>query len=238
MITLYGAGPKFSLPDASPFVCKTIILLKMAGAPYRFDRASFSKAPKGKIPYIEQNGKLIGDSTFIRWHLEDTYGADFDKGLTDAEKAVAWAFEKLCEDHLYWTILDARWMSDANFQKGPVKFFDAVPALIRPLIIGKVRRDVRSRAWAQGIGRHSKAEIERLALRDIDAISAFLAEKLWLMGDQPCGADAAVWSTIAGALSPTFDTPIRTAAEGRANLVAYRDRGLAYWFPDFDASTH
>jgi glutathione S-transferase len=84
-----------------------------------------------------------------------------------------------------------------------------------------------------GIGRHTKAEIERLAGRDLETISAFLADKPWLMGAEPCGADASVWAMVAGALCPIFETPVRTAAEGHANLVAYAKRGMARWFPEF-----
>ena len=69
MITLFGFGPAFGLPDASPFVTKVEILLKMAGLPYRTDATGFSKAPKGKLPYIDDDGARIADSTFIRSHI-------------------------------------------------------------------------------------------------------------------------------------------------------------------------
>ena len=233
MITLYGGGAQFGLPDSSPFVSKTEILLKMSKVPYRTAVGDRNKAPKTKIPYIEDGGKLLGDSTFIRWHLEDTYGADFDKGLSDADKATAWAYEKMCEDHLYWAMVDLRWNDAANFDKGPRTFFNSAPAPMRPFIIAYVKRLVRKMAWAHGMGRHTKSEIERLAIRDIDAIAAFLGNKPWLMGDVPCSADAAVWSMVAGILSPTFDSPLRLATERHANLLAYRDRGLRQWFPDF-----
>src|SRR5262249_51188560 len=104
MITLYVAGPNFGLPDPSPFVSKAEVLLKMSGLPYRTEPANFSKAPKHKIPYFEDGGKLFGDSTFLRFHLETAHGIDFDKGLTTAERGAAWAFEKLAEDHLYWAL--------------------------------------------------------------------------------------------------------------------------------------
>ena len=35
MITLYGSNPIFGLPEASPYVMKTEIHLRMAGIPYR-----------------------------------------------------------------------------------------------------------------------------------------------------------------------------------------------------------
>jgi glutathione S-transferase len=92
MITLYGAGPFFGLPDPSPFAMKAETLLRMSKLPFDKKQMSRSKAPKGKIPYIEDDGKLLGDSTFIRWHLEQKYRIDFDAMLTAEQRAVAWAF--------------------------------------------------------------------------------------------------------------------------------------------------
>lgn len=80
MITLYTFGPAFGLPDPSPFVTKAEMLLKLAGLPYQTNTKGFRKAPKGKLPYIEDAGTIIPDSTFIRWHLEQKYHVDFDRG--------------------------------------------------------------------------------------------------------------------------------------------------------------
>ena len=95
MITLYTFGPAFGLPDMSPFVTKAEMLLKLAGLDYRTDTHGFSKAPKGKLPYVADGDEIIADSTFIRWHLEKKYGIDFDSGLDAAQRATAWAFEKM-----------------------------------------------------------------------------------------------------------------------------------------------
>src|SRR6476661_2469468 len=119
MITLYSFGPGFGLPDPSPFVTKAEVLLKMAKLPYRIDTSGFKKAPKGKLPYIDDDGETIADSTFIRWHLEKKYKIDFDRGLSPEQRAIAWAFEKMLEEHLYWAVVHARWMDDVNFAKGP-----------------------------------------------------------------------------------------------------------------------
>ena len=96
----------------------------MAQLPYRTDSGGFSKAPKGKLPYVEDDGAIIADSTFIRWHLEQKYRIDFDRGLDAAQKATGWAFEKMIEDNFYWVIVHDRWADDANFRKGPIRFFD------------------------------------------------------------------------------------------------------------------
>lgn len=232
MITIFNFGRRFGLPDPSPFSCKAEILLKMAGLAYTADANGFSKAPKGKVPYIDDDGTIVPDTTFIRWHIERKYGFDFDKGLTAEQKAIAWATEKMCEDHLYWAIVDSRWMVDANFARGPKAFFDSAPAPIRPLIAAMVRRQVRKSLKGHGMGRHTRGEIEQLAATDLSAIAGILGEKSWLTGAEPCGADASVWSFVAGALCPHFESPIRDAAERHANLVAYRDRGYKRWFPE------
>ncbi len=108
MITLYGFGPAFGLPDPSPFVTKVDVLLKMAGLEFRTDANGFRKAPKRKLPYIDDGAILVADSTFIRWHIEKKYGFDFDAGLSAEQRAVAWAFEKMAEEHLY---IRAGWMT-------------------------------------------------------------------------------------------------------------------------------
>jgi glutathione S-transferase len=104
---------------------------------------------------------------------------------------------------------------------------------MRPFALAMVKRGVRKCLWGQGFGRHTRAEIEELAMRDLDAIADFLGEKPWLMGAAPCGADAAVWAMVTGMLCPHFETPLRAAGEKHKNLVAYCDRGMARWFPEY-----
>lgn len=232
MITLFGSGRRMGLPDASPFVVKAEVLLKMSGLPYRYRAVDPRRAPKGKIPYIEEDGRKLGDSVFIRWHLEQTHGVDFSGGYGPEQQAVAWAFEKLCEDHLYWAMVHLRWADEANFNRGPRQFFQAVPLPLRAFVIAMVRRKVRASLNSQGFGRHSAGEIERLAGADIDALSVFLGDKPFLLGERPCGADATLFAFIDGLLCRTFESPIRTAVAARANLVAYRNRMAIKYYPD------
>ena len=232
MITLYVFGPKFGLPDPSPFCMKALVLLKMAGLEFETEPADLQKAPKSKAPYMDDNGTTVPDSTFMRFHLEKTRGIDFDEGLSEADRAIAWAFEKLCEDNLYWAIVNSRWADDKNFNAGPAQFFEAVPAIMRPFVVPMVRRQVRRDLKGHGMGRHSESEIVQLATPGIDGISAFLGDKPFLMGDKPCGADATVFSTVAQLLCDVFDTPLLGATQKHDNLIAYRDRLMKQYFPD------
>ena len=233
MITLYTFGPAFGLPDPSPFVMKAEVLLKLSGLPYRTDGKGFSKAPKGKLPYIDDEDERIADSTFIRMHLEKKHAIDFDRDLDAKQRAVAWAFEKLAEDHLYWMFVQSRWLDDANFAKGPAKFFNRVPALVRPVVIAMIRRKVRQSLHGQGIGRHSPAEVAALGARGIAAIADYLADRPFFMGETPTGVDATIFAFAAGTLCPLFDTPLRNAAEAHENLKRYVGRMAARFYPDW-----
>ena len=230
MITLYTFGPYFGLPDASPFVIKAMLLLKLAGLEYSEGRGGYGKAPKGKLPYINDDGLIVADSTFIRFHIEKKYGFDFDAGLTPEQKAVAWAAEKMCEEHLYWALVSTRWLNDANFAKGAAQFFRGVPMPFRPVVQTLVRRKVKKTLKLQGFGRHTPAEQDELAIADIDALATLIGDKAFLLGEKPCGADAAVFAFVASSLTPVFDTPLLAAAKRHANLTGYRDRILRRYF--------
>ena len=229
MITLFAFGPAFGLPDPSPFVMKTEVQLKMAGVPYKWERRGPQAAPKGKIPFIEDGGVLIGDSTFIRDHIERSYRVDLDDGLCSVERSLAWTIERMLEDQLYFALLHARWMDDANGAKGPIHFFDGAPEGVA----NEARERVRVVLHGQGLGRHSEAEITDLATRSLDSLSVFLGDKPYLMGEKPCGADATALGMLAGILTPFFETPLRDAALQHKNLVAYVARMLERYYPEF-----
>src|SRR5919197_2337340 len=140
---------------------------------------------------------------------------------------------KMANEQLYFAALDARWNDDANFARGPAIFFRGAPALIRPLVISLVRRRVRKGLYAQGMGRHSRAEIVALGTRSIDAIADFLGAKPYFMGAEPTGVDATIFAFGAGILCPVFETPLRTAAERHDNLKRYVGRMTARYYPDY-----
>jgi glutathione S-transferase len=208
------------------------MLLKMAGLPYAVETGGFNKAPKGKLPYIVDDGEIIADSTFIRWHIETKYNIDFDRGLSAEQRAIAWAFEKMLEEHLYWALGYARWIDNSNFEKGPRNFFNKIPAPMRYFLVPMIRRKVRRALHAQGFGRHSPEETVMLGTRSINATADFLSAKPYMMGTQPTGLDATAFAFIAGILCPLFETPLRTAAERHDNLRRYVGRMTMRFYPD------
>jgi glutathione S-transferase len=231
MITLYTFGPAWGLPDPSPFVTKAAMLLRMAGLPFHTDTKGFRNAPRGKLPYIRDGDTVISDSTMIRLHIEQRHNIDFEKGLSPQERAVAWAVEKLCEDHLYWLMVHARWFEGGNFERGPARFFKAVPVPLRPVIKSMVRRKLWGALKGQGTGRYTEAERTLLADRAFASISAILGDRNYLMGGNICGADATVFAFVSGSLCPIFQTALCEKAQAYPNLVSYCERLSQEYFP-------
>src|SRR5215472_12486306 len=233
MITLYGFGTGFGLPEISPFVTKTEVQLKMAGLLYRKERAMPPASPKGQLPFIEDEDEKVADSTFIRAHIEGKYGFDFDAGLARETRAQAWAFERMIEHHVYWALVGARWVDPENFAKGPSHFFDGAPEDRRE----KLREDAQFRVaenyLLSGLGRHAPDEDVDLAVRSLFALSVQLGEKPYLMGEKPCGTDATAFGVLAGILTPFFSSSLRSKAEEFQNLAAYVDRMMQQYYPEF-----
>ena len=237
MIILYGFGTGFGLPEISPFVTKTEVQLKMARLAYRKERAMPPASPKGQLPFIEDDGTAIADSTFIRAHIERKYGFDFDEGLDRQQRAQAWAFERMIEHHLYWALVGARWVDPENFAKGPAHFFDGAPEDRRE----KLREDAQFRVaenyLLSGLGRHAPDEDVDLAVRSLFALSVQLGEKPYLMSDRPCGTDATAFGALAGMLTPFFSSKLRARAEQFLNLTFYVDRLMLQYYPEFTWKT-
>src|SRR3954463_2119601 len=233
MIILYGFGAGFGLPEISPLVTKNEVQLKMAGLAYRKDKAMPPASPKGQLPFIDDAGARVADSTFIRAHIEGKYGFDFDAPLNLQARAQAWAFERLIEHHVYWALVGARWVDAENFAKGPSHFFDGAPEHLRE----KMREDAQFRVaenyLLSGLGRHAPDDDVDLALQSIFALSVQLGDKSYLMGNKPCGVDATAFGALAGILTPFFESALRRRAEGFPNLTAYVDRMMPQYYPEF-----
>lgn len=233
MITLYGSVAGFGLPEVSPYVTKTDIQLRMAGLTFDKAPAMPVQSPKGQLPFIEDDGETIADSTFIRAHIERKYGVDLDAGLDEAERARAWAVERMVENHLGWAVSWQQFMRPENFERGPARFFDGEENEARRAeLVKNMRIQVAFTFRSVGVGRHGPDEITWLGVRSLESLSAMIGDGLYLTGDRPCGADATIFAILAGLLTPFFDSPLRREAEKFPLLTGYVARMMARYYPD------
>lgn len=233
MITLYTGGENFGLPEVSPYVTKAEIQLKLAGLDYQKAPAAPDTSPKGQLPWIDDDGQAVADSTFIRAHLEKKYGFDLDAHLSPVQRAQAWAVERMLENQFAWTWVRDRWLVPENFAKGPAHFFDAVPEAFREQVRTEVQGRVAANIMAVGVGRHTDQEVLWLGTQTLDALDLLLGDRTWLFGDEPSGVDATMLAMLIGVMTPYFDTALRRKALTYPTLVAYAARGMARFYPDF-----
>ncbi len=233
MITLYGFGPNFGLPETSPYVTKTEVQLQMAGLAYRKEQAFPEQSPKGQMPFIKDDGVLVADSAFIRRHIERKYGVDLDAGLNPRQRAEAWALERMVENHFGWMVGYTRFFLPENFEKGPAHFFDHAPEPQRAAMREAMMQRMRESFLAVGVLRHSPEEIDELGGRSIDALAAVLGDKPYLMAERPTSVDAIAFGALAALVTPFFDSPLKRRAEQYEALLDYVDRMMRRFYPRF-----
>lgn len=215
----------FGLPSIGPFSLKLEAYLRIVGLPYEavVDPTPF-KAPKGKLPWIEHEGRKIGDSGFIIEYLEQRFGCDPDAGLSPEQRAIALAMRRLLEDDLYWALVYDRWMVDENWKLTQEAVLGGIAAPLRLVIAPIARRGVRRQLDAQGMGRHTRAEIHGIGTKDVEAVSDFLGDRPFMMGSTATGIDAVAYGILANIMLVPYVSPIKDAALARPNLVAFLAR--------------
>lgn len=231
MIRLFQLPPAYGLPNASPFCLKLETFLRMAGQAYQnvyiFNPG---KAPKGKLPYIEDEGRAVADSGLILGYLKEHRNLDLDASLTPAERAVSLAWQRLLEEHLYWALIHSRWLDEDGWRRTRQEFFGKLPWPLRALVPALVRRGMRAEIRGHGMGRHKADEIWRMGMTDLEALSDFLADKPYFMGGHPSSLDAVAYGFLANILLVDLDNPLRRRALQLPNLGAFCERMKGrYW---------
>jgi hypothetical protein len=169
MIKLHQFAPAFGLPNASPFCMKVETYLRMAGLPYeRVNSGDVLRAPKGKLPVIDDDGTVVADSSFIIDHLKARYGDPLDAALTPRQRALALACSACSRTACTGPLLYTRWIDDAGWALTGPAFFGALPVPVRWVLPPLARRGMRAELRGHGMGRHSPAEIHAIGCRDLD----------------------------------------------------------------------
>lgn len=235
MITVHKFASAWGQPDLSPFVVKLETYLRMAGIEYKGVPGDVRKAPKKKLPYIEHDGRTIGDSSFIIEHLKIAFGDRLDVGLGSAERAVAASFQSMLEEQLYFVILYQRWQDDRGWETyvpvlREVLGGAGVPGPLRGLIASTVRKRIMSTLRAQGMGRHARSEVDVIGTRIMQATSDWMGDRPSFLGPNPTTVDATVYAFLTAIMDTPVASAVKTHAETLPNLRPYVDRMKAkYW---------
>jgi glutathione S-transferase len=105
-----------------------------------------------------------------------------------------------------------------------------IPRFITRLVSKLVRRQGIKTLYAQGTGRHSPDEINAIGMQLLTALSDWLGQQPYMLGDQPRTLDASAYAFLMGILLPPIEGPMKTHLQSKANLVTYCERmRTQYW---------
>lgn len=201
----------------SPFVIKLEARLRFASVPYTLGAGSPLAAPKGKIPYVDVDGQLMGDSTLIIRDLLQRGVIPRDDTLTPLKQAQDLAVRALMEDKVYFYGTREKWVD--NYQTMVNGVMGEIPSFVRWIVGLLAYRKVARTLDGQGTGLLSGDDIAMLREEVWEAVDALLTEAkrttesrknsggqterdpFWVLGgESPTEADATLYGFVAGAL--------------------------------------
>jgi glutathione S-transferase len=232
MITLHQFTPRWGF-NSSPFCLKLETYLRMADLPYTVVLEDMlDKAPKGKMPYIDDAGQKIGDSNLVIEYLQETYGDRTDSQLSPSDRAISLAMRRMIDENLYWSMVYSRWVNEANWQTVRSIYFSEMPPVIKQIVPGLLRKGVIKNLKGHGMGRHDESEVYAIGGRDLIALSDFLSDKPFFFGEQPTILDATAYGIVRNLVEvPMLASPLDDQAKQLDNLVAFCDRMTAKFYP-------
>ena len=206
--------------------------LRMADIPYAIASGDPREAPKGKVPWVEVDGEVIGDSALIIDYLKTRHGDPLDGRLTEHEQALGHAIRKLVEESLYFISSWGKWVDDDGFAIYSAQLFAGMPAEAREYVPDMVRKRAIGKLEAQGIGRHHRDEVHAMGIADVNAFGVLLGDGPYLFGEQPTSFDASAFGVIGNIKDGPFPGPVRDQVRNTPNVAAYIDRIRHEYFAD------
>ncbi|WP_445367753.1 glutathione S-transferase family protein [Methylomonas sp. BW4-1] len=238
MITLYQFPRAWNIPNPSQFCVKLETYLRMAGIDYQIAETLPLYAPLGKLPFIEDNGLKLADSRMIIRYLQHHYGDSLDEHLSTEQKAIALAWQRLLEEHLYWVCMYSRWQYGAkNWQINKQAIFQGLSQPMMDIVAAFYRLRIRGQMRGHGIGRLPAADIFELGRCDVAAISAALHGKAFLLGDRPSSVDTSAFGVLINLLACPVSSPVKDYALTQSALVDYCRRIQERYFPELGEPT-
>lgn len=213
-------------PSISQFVVKLETYLRMTKIPY-MNVHGHTPGTKGKYPWIEYNGEELADSEFIIEYLNTKLGVNLDKTFSRRDIGTARAFQKMLEENTFWAVTLDRW------------YYDKECRGLRLVKVSRIKiyflqRLVKRSTYYHGIGRHSQEEVLRILDCDLRSLSDFIGTNKFLLGDEPCQADAAVFGQLSQIYWHSFGNKSYTYLKRYKNLLDYCVRMKERFWPDWD----
>lgn len=223
MIVLFTYPSLFGLPDNNPYGLKVIAFLRLGGVPFE-QRPIFdaSAAPRGQLPYIEDDGVTVGDSDAILAHVTARYRVTVDEGLSPAQRRLDLLIRRTLDD-LYWVMSYARWHDPANWPQFRDGLLAEHPQLTKEAL-DAARAYNFQRYHYQGIGRFEPEQAYARGLADLGVLASLLEASPYLLDARPRSTDAGAYGFLANILFHPIDNPLKRCFAQHPVLAGYTQR--------------
>ncbi|VTZ27721.1 conserved hypothetical protein [Methylocella tundrae] len=220
MLTLFSYPELFGVADNNPYGLKVFAFLKLSKLPFRHEHIFDARsAPRGQLPYIDDDGEIIGDSDAIIAHLINRHHLMIDSAMSATQRDIDLMLRRTLDD-LYWVMSYSRWRDERYwplFRHQILKTHEGVTAQS----LEEARDYNFQRYYYQGIGRYDRDAAYARGLADLEALAHLVPDDGFLFGAQPSSIDASVYGFIANMIFFDIDTPLKAFVSAQANLLRH-----------------
>jgi glutathione S-transferase len=239
MITLYSYPTLFGVADNNGYGLKVFAFLRLvsamrdefgipastvpdhaAGLPFVHEHIfDASKAPRGQLPYVVDDGETIGDSETIVAHLIGKYALTIDAALSGRERDLSLLITRMLDD-LYWVMSYSRWKDERYWPLFRDALMREHPSLTEEGLL-KAREFNFQRYHFQGIGRFAPDAAYARGLADLKVLADLIPANGYVHGPAPTSVDAGIYGFIANIFFYDIDTPLKQFVVSQPNLVRH-----------------
>ena len=220
MLTLFSYPELYGLADNNPYGLKVYAFLRLCRLEFRHEHILDARAaPRGQLPYLEDDGETVGDSDGIVAHLTAKYRLPIDLDLTPAQRTLDHLLRRTLDD-LYWVMSYSRWHDPRYWPTFRDEILGTHPGVTAEELETAKAYNAK-RYHYQGIGRYEPEGVYERGLADLAALAGLLGAGPFLFGDRPHGADAACYGFLANIYFYRIETPLRAFIVAHPSLGRY-----------------
>jgi glutathione S-transferase len=220
MLTLYSYPTLFGVADNNGYGLKVFAFLRLAGIVFRHEHIlDASKAPRGQLPYIVDDGETVGDSETILAHVTRKHAVTIDAALTPAQRATNLLITRTLDD-LYWVMSYSRWKDDRYWPAFRDALLRQHPSLTEEGLL-KAKEFNAQRYHFQGIGRYEPDAAMARGVADLQALAEFIPASRYVHGATPGSIDAGIYGFVANIYFYDIDTPLKQFVVAHDNIARH-----------------
>jgi glutathione S-transferase len=220
MLTLYSYPELFGVADNNGYGLKVFAFLQLAGVPFRHEHIfDASAAPRGQLPYIDDDGETVGDSETIIAHLIAKRRLTIDAALTASQRDTSHLITRMLDD-LYWVMSYSRWKDERFWPLFRDALMREHPSLTEAGLL-KAREFNFQRYHFQGIGRYAPDAAYARGLADLEVLADLVPANGYVHSEKPTSIDAGIYGFIANIYFYEIDTPLREFVRAHGNIVRH-----------------